>query len=130
MVSALQLGAMFKCMEQAYKQLGDTLMDKMKDEFDKVKEGNSYKGIDSLGAEVVSKTTTSKDYKETMDPVLESLQNQHAILAEQIKERKAFLDTVKAKMFILDEESGEIVTVFPVGISKTSTLAFSWKTPK
>ncbi len=65
----------------------------------------------------VAEVGTKYDYSQTGDIVLVDLELQKAIIDNKIKERQAFLKTIKQPMEVLF--SDELITLYPAG--KTST---------
>lgn len=52
-------------------------------------------------------------YDKTNDPTIAEIQSQKAGITEKEKERQTFLKSLKNPMMVLDEESGELVQIFP-----------------
>lgn len=52
-------------------------------------------------------------YDKTNDPTIADIQLQKAGITEKEKERQTFLKSLKNPMMVLDEESGELVQIFP-----------------
>lgn len=52
-------------------------------------------------------------YDKTNDPTIAEIQNQKAGITEKEKERQTFLKSLKYPMMVMDEESGELVQIFP-----------------
>lgn len=70
---------------------------------------------------------TKYDYTVCKDPVY----NQRAAIlesaSEQVKERETFLKSIKTSMTIVDESSGDIVTIYPPAKKTTPGLKLSIK---
>ena len=66
------------------------------------------------GAKVAIKEVgVTYDFSECNDPILDNLQKQKAWLDEQIKAREKFLKNLTEKYTHLDEETGEVFTIYP-----------------
>lgn len=124
--SPLKLLAYIKLLEQTGKDF-EVLKDAAMVEFSKIKEGKSYKGIESLGAEVVEKTTSNFDFTCCMDPVYDALVEEMETIKVKLENRKAFLKTVEKERIEVDPETGEVFSIFPPCVKKSNTLAFTWK---
>ncbi len=70
----------------------------------------------------ICETGVKYDFEACGDPVYDDLSQQKVVLEEKIKERTTFLKGVKGKMTIVDDATGEVVTLSaPV---KTSSTGF------
>lgn len=71
---------------------------------------------------------TRYDWEKCADPVIESLLSEEKALKEKIKARQEFLKTVPEKgLPMLDEESGEVYTIYRPAKSSTTSIAVSLK---
>lgn len=74
----------------------------------------SEKSFKLQGAKVeIREVGTKWFYDKTGDSVLPRILEAKNKIAEREKERQAFLKTLKEPMQVLDEETGELVTVYP-----------------
>ena len=65
------------------------------------------------------------DYSLCCDPALAKLESTAKFTADSIKERQAFLKTIKDQMTIVDDESGEVFTVLPPTKSSITTYSIT-----
>lgn len=82
----------------------------------------SDKSFKAHGARFDVKEVGSRwNYCNCQDPVYNELLEKEKEIAEQRKQREKFLQSIKGHMTVIDEESGEAVTVYaPVKTSETS----------
>lgn len=73
--------------------------------------GKNYQLHDTSIDEAATKT--EYDFSVCQDPVYNELEKQAAEVKEKIDERKKFLKTITKKMTIVDEETGEVSTLYP-----------------
>jgi hypothetical protein len=123
-VNPLQLKALFKALEKVAEIVdGVTKPNQMK-------EASMYaeKKFNAFGFEIEkTEVGTKYDYLSCGDPVYEQ---RHAILESakrQLDERVVFLKSLKEPMTLVDEGSGEVVTVRPPVKTSTEGLKFSLK---
>lgn len=78
---------------------------------------------------VLAETGTTYDYSQCNDPVLANLESQLSNLQQRIKSRKELLKNLNPTtgMPILDEETGEVRTVYPPAKSSKSTFKITLK---
>lgn len=93
------------------------LIDKWTAEIDPIaideahKHGKSFK---MHGAKVeVREVGTKWYYDKTGDSVLARIVDEKSKVSEKEKERQQFLKTLKDPMQVLDEETGELITIYP-----------------
>jgi hypothetical protein len=78
------------------------------------------------GAKVEVKEMGSKWYfDKTGDPIIARIAEQKDQISKAEKDRQAFLKTLKEKMSFLDEESGEVFTVYPARKESKTGIAIS-----
>jgi len=65
------------------------------------------------------------DYSLCCDPVYGRLESEMKFLKDKIKDREAFLKTVKGSMTVVDEGSGEVFQVIPPVKSSKTTVAIT-----
>lgn len=69
----------------------------------------------------------SYDYSGCGDTQWAEIDNQIKVLTDQRKEREKFLRSIKESMTIVDESTGEIITINAPIKRSTSTYAITWK---
>jgi hypothetical protein len=78
------------------------------------------------GAKVEVKEMGTKWYfDKTGDPIIARIANQKDQISKEEKDRQAFLKTLKEKVSFLDEESGEVFTVYPARKESKTGIAIS-----
>lgn len=123
-VNPLQLKSMFKVMELVSDIVSDATKVNQLNEADKYSEKkfNAY-GFEIEKAEV----GTKYDYAVCGDPIY----NQRAQVLEEAKklldERATFLKALKEPLTLVDDESGEVATIYPPLKKSQSGLKFSLK---
>ena len=86
------------------------------------------KSFDYMGAKVeISELGPKYDFSNCGDIIWESLNQQAESLKEQLKEREAFLKTVKGEMEIVNPDGGEIYKVVPPVKRSTTGLKITLK---
>lgn len=93
----------FKKMEEGFRPLAEKDL--------KLEKGQDYKHNSVLFEGAVTKT--EYDYTATKDKVWIDLDAQIKDLTEQKKERETFLKTLKEKLTTVDEDSGEVIEIYP-----------------
>lgn len=123
-VNPLQLKAMFKIMEL----VGEIVTEATK--ANQLTEAEKYpeKKFHAFGFEIEkSENGTKYDYLGCGDPIYE---HRHAIAESakaQLDERAQFLKALKEPLTIVDDESGEVVTIQPPVKKSATGLKFSLK---
>jgi hypothetical protein len=123
-VNALELKAFLKTLEQIIETV-----DKATREY-QLKEADKYgeKRFSAFGCEVEkAEVGTKYDYSICGDPVYELRTKILEESKNQLDERAAFLKSLKEPMTLVDEGSGEVVTVRPPLKKSTEGLKFSIK---
>ncbi len=78
------------------------------------------------GAKVEVKEMGTKWYfDKTGDPIIARIANQKDQISKEEKDRQSFLKTLKEKTSFLDEESGEVFTVYPARKESKTGIAIS-----
>jgi len=78
------------------------------------------------GAKVeVKEMGTKWFFDKTGDPIIARIADQKDQISKAEKDRQAFLKTLKEKMSFLDEESGEVFTVYPARKESKTGIAIS-----
>jgi hypothetical protein len=78
------------------------------------------------GAKVEVKEMGTKWYfDKTGDPIIARIAEQKDQISKEEKDRQSFLKTLKEKVSFLDEESGEVFTVYPARKESKTGIAIS-----
>lgn len=116
------------------KSMQETINSFMKDETVKslvIEECDKYgKGETPqyLGASAQVKETAVKyDFTGCNDDVILNLYEKKRILDEKIKERETYLKAIRQPKTEIDEETGNVYTVYPPARSSTTTIAITFK---
>jgi hypothetical protein len=75
----------------------------------------------------VKETGVKYDYMLCNDAAYHDLKKQAEVLTEKIKERETFLKSINDKMTIVDDESGEVTTVYPPSKSGKTSVTITLK---
>jgi hypothetical protein len=111
---------------RAMKAYFDKMFEFIKTDFDSAvreeaeKHGKSfqYKGVNMELAEVGTKF----DYSVCNDPELNDLFFQSERIAERVKNRQKFLKALKEAISMVDEETGEMIKIYPPLKTSTSSV--------
>lgn len=107
----LEMLAKLKFAELTVKTAIDGIMDAAIDEASKYHKGEK---ITAMGCELSQKESGVRyDFTGCGDAVYDRMAAEMDALKERMKEREAFLKTVKEGMTVVDEESGEVMTIRP-----------------
>lgn len=74
----------------------------------------------------ISEVGVSYDYSACGDPEIERLQAEADALNERIKTREKFLRGIKGHLALLDEETGEVLTIYPPARSSKTSLKLTF----
>ena len=119
----LQVAAQFKFIEDVITNVKEELRQRVIAEQDKYgKEKMTYHGATFD----IKEAGVKYDYSQCQDVIWDDLRKQLDALNEQIKEREAFLKTLKERFTYIDESTGEIVTIYPPQRKSTTTYAITW----
>lgn len=75
----------------------------------------------------LAETGIKYDYKMCGDPVLDAMETELADLKKRITARQKFLQGIAGSMTIVDEKTGEILTLYPPVRSSNDGLKISFK---
>lgn len=75
----------------------------------------------------LKEVAVSYDYSGCGDTQWAEIDNQIKVLTDQRKEREKFLRSIKESMTIVDESTGEIITINAPIKRSTSTYSITWK---
>ena len=121
--SPLHLAAQLKFVEDVISNIKEEVRQRVIAEQDKYGKGD----MTYYGARFDIKEAGVKyDYSHCNDVIWDDLKKQMDALNEQIKEREAFLKTLKERFTYIDESTGEIVTLYPPQRKSTTTYAITW----
>ncbi len=121
-VNALQLKAYFKAMEKAIKLVDDSTKDSQLTEAEKYGE----KKFNAFGMQIeVCEVGTSYDYEHCNDPEWNSADSQVKTWTQTRKDREQFLRSLKKPEVLVDQMSGEVVTINPPVKKSTTGLKFT-----
>jgi hypothetical protein len=113
----VKLKAFTKAMDGAIDSIQEFALSEAK------KHGKSFA---IYGAKVEVKEMGTKWYfDKTGDPVIARIAEQKDQISKAEKDRQAFLKTLKEKTSFLDEESGEVFTVYPAKKESKTGIAIS-----
>jgi hypothetical protein len=127
-VSPLLIKAIYSCFEQAAKKEKERIDELAMAEFVKVKDGTrGYVGADSLGAQVDLSSSSTTDYSECGDIILEELLSQMENIKAEIAARQQVLKSLKRQEERIHPETGEVFTVSPALVKRKEILKFSFK---
>lgn len=117
-VNPLELIIIQKSFEKMFDKVKETLTKAMVDEAEKYGKKFEFKGakIELVEAGV------KYDYSSCGDTQYTRVNEQILQLSEVKKQREAFIKSLKEPMQVLDEETSELVTVYPPKKSSTTTL--------
>lgn len=119
----LQVAAQFKFIEDVMTNVKEELRQRVVAEQDKYgKEAMTYHGATFE----IKEAGIKYDYSQCQDEIWNDLKKQMDALNEQIKEREAFLKTLKERFTYIDESTGEIVTLYPPKRKSTTTYSVLW----
>jgi hypothetical protein len=86
------------------------------------------KTVELGNAKIVQREVGVKyEFESSCDPEWERLQSAEKFAAEGRKARETFLKTLNSPMTMIDEQSGEVVTINPVPKTSKTTLAITLK---
>ena len=119
----LQVAAQFKFIEDVIANVKEELRQRVIAEQDKYgKQVMTYHGATFE----IKEAGIRYDYSECDDTIWNDLKQQLDALNEQIKEREAFLKSLKERFTYIDESTGEIVTLYPPQKKSTTTYYTTW----
>jgi hypothetical protein len=122
-ISPLQLATQLKFVEDIITNIKEELRQRV------VAEQSKY-GKDKMsyhGAEFDIKEAGVKyDYSQCQDTIWDDLKQQLNDLNDKMKEREAFLKTLKERFTYIDESTGEIITLYPPQKKSTTTYVITW----
>jgi hypothetical protein len=108
-----------KAIEAALEQMIKIAMPYALDEAQK-----NGKSFQQYGAKFEVKEVGVKyDYSHTNDTIYASLATKQAQIKEQMKQRETFLKSISGQQVVIDEETGDVVTLYPPQKTSTTSVA-------
>lgn len=87
---------------------------------------HGQKSFSIYGAKIEIKEMGTKwFFDKTGDPIIGRIANQKEEISQKEKDRQSFLKTLKEKTSFLDEETGEVFTVYPARKESKTGIAIS-----
>ncbi len=112
-----------KAMEKIFEQIKPTLISTTIDEISQYEKNAIIKGTEFS----ITEAGTKYDYSKCNDSVYNDLCVSLDYAKEKVKDRETFLKALKAPMTVVDEDSGEIVEIFPPSKTSTTTVKVTFK---
>jgi hypothetical protein len=120
----LQVAAQFKFIEDVIANVKEELRQRVVAEKDKYgKDTMTYHGATFD----IKEAGVKYDYSHCECTIWNDLKQQLDALNDKMKEREAFLKTLKERFTYIDESTGEIITLYPPQKKSTTTYAITWK---
>jgi len=122
-ITPLQLAAQLKFVEDIITNVKEELRQRVIAEQSKYgKERMTFKGATFD----IKEAGIKYDYSQCDDTIWNDLKQQLDVLNQQMKEREAFLKSLKERLTYVDESTGEIVTIYPPQKKSTTTYSITW----
>jgi hypothetical protein len=112
-----------KAMEKVFEKIKPTLIENALNEISQYEKNTVIKGSEFSIVEAGVKY----DYSECNDIEHNKLTIQIEALKSALKDRETFLKAIKAPMQMIDENSGEVYTIFPPKKTSSTTLKVTFK---
>lgn len=112
-----------KAMEKVFEKIKPTLIENALNEISNFEKNPIIKGSEFSIVEAGVKY----DYSDCNDLEYNTLSIQLEALKSTLKERETFLKSIKQPMQMIDENSGEVFTIYPPKKSSTTTLKVTFK---
>jgi hypothetical protein len=112
-----------KAMEKVFDKIKPTLIENALNEISNFEKNPIIKGSEFSIVEAGVKY----DYSDCNDLEYNSLSIQLEALKSTLKDRETFLKSIKQPMQMIDENSGEVFTIYPPKKSSTTTLKVTFK---
>ena len=112
-----------KAMEKVFEKIKPTLIENALNEISNFEKNPIIKGSEFSIVEAGVKY----DYSDCNDLEYNSLSIQLEALKSTLKDRETFLKSIKQPMQMIDENSGEVFTIYPPKKSSTTTLKVTFK---
>ena len=122
-ITPLQLAAQLKYFEDIIANVKEEVRQRVVAEQSKYgKERMTFKGATFD----IKEAGVKYDYSHCNDTIWDDLKQQLNDLNDKMKEREAFLKSLKERLTYVDESTGEIVTIYPPQKKSTTTYAITW----
>ena len=122
-ITPLQLAAQLKFVEDIITNVKEELRQRVVSEQSKYgKEKMTYHGATFD----IKEAGVKYDYSHCDDTIWNDLKQQLDSLNDKMKEREAFLKSLKERFTYIDESTGEIITLYPPQRKSTTTYSISW----
>jgi hypothetical protein len=112
-----------KAMEKVFEKIKPTLIENALNEISKFEKNAVIKGSEFSIVEAGVKY----DYSDCNDLEYNMLNTQLEALKSTLKERETFLKAIKAPKQMIDENSGEVYSVYPPKKTSSTTLKVTFK---
>jgi thiamine pyrophosphate-dependent acetolactate synthase large subunit-like protein len=120
----LQVAAQFKFIEDVITNVKEELRQRVISEQSKYgKDAMTYHGATFD----IKEAGVKYDYSQCDDTIWNDLKQQLDALNDKMKEREAFLKTLKERFTYINESTGEIITLYPPQKKSTTTYSITWK---
>lgn len=123
-VEPLELAVYFKSIEKTIESVKETLSDMALQEAEKYGKGK----FEFKGAEIqVKELGTKYDYSQTGDVEWERLTSEKQAIESRIKERETLLKSLTGSLTVVNEDTGEMETIYPPIKKSTTGISISLK---
>jgi hypothetical protein len=112
-----------KAMEKVFEKIKPILIDCALDEIGKYEKGVLIKNTEFS----IVEAGTKYDFTDCNDAVLNELTNEVELLKIKIKARETMLKSITSAMQILDDSTGELITIYPAKKSSSTTVKVTFK---
>jgi AAA15 family ATPase/GTPase len=109
LINPLDLKVYQKSIEKVFQNIKDVYDECVREESEKHGKMFEYKGLKIELAE----NGTKYDYSYCKDPVLAKLEHDFEKAQQALKDRQTFLKGIKGKINVVDEDSGDVIEIFP-----------------
>jgi hypothetical protein len=123
--NTLDVALKIKFMEELIEKIKDRLRSMVVDELDKYQKGEEC--VRYNASFKAKESGVRYDFHPCNDPKWSGLTQSINELTEKRKERELFLKSIKEKTTFVDDETGEIVNIFPARKLSTTTYEIRWK---
>lgn len=121
-VEPLELAVYFKSIEKTIESVKETLSDMALNEAEKYGKGK----FEFKGAEIqVKELGTKYDYSQTGDVEWERLTSEKQAIDTRIKERETMLKALSGSLTVVNEDTGEMETIYPPIKKSTTGIAIT-----
>jgi hypothetical protein len=112
-----------KAMEKVFEKIKPTLIENALNEISQYEKNSVIKGSEFSIVEAGVKY----DYSECNDIEYNTLTTQIEAIKSTLKDRETFLKAIKEPLQMIDENSGEVYTIYPPKKTSTTTLKVTFK---